>query len=133
MLGISLQSGAVVLLSGNGSNNIFRHQRSLLARGGGGSKFKKFCGCGRPFWMVPKPMMHLISVVGRALCDAVEHCVVVEEGEGPVIAQVALSLTKSKYCNHKYKLLVLYTEQKLICLSMKAHKTFFVTFLSNRP
>ena len=37
--------------------------------------------------------MHLISVVGRALCDAVEHCVVVEEGEGPIIAQVALPLT----------------------------------------
>ena len=31
-------------------------------------------------------------MVGCALCDAVEHCVVVEEVEGPIIAQIALPL-----------------------------------------
>ena len=45
------------------------------------------------------PRMHLISVVGRALCDAVGHCVVVEEGEGPIIAQVALPLTAKHHAD----------------------------------
>ena len=43
--------------------------------------------------------VHLVSVVRRALCDAVEHCVVVEEGEGPIIAQIALPLTASNIIN----------------------------------
>ena len=36
--------------------------------------------------------MHLKCVVGGAFGEAVEHCVVAEEGERPIITEVALSL-----------------------------------------
>ena len=37
--------------------------------------------------------VHLKCVVGRAFGEAVEHCVVAEESERPIITQEALSLT----------------------------------------
>ena len=37
--------------------------------------------------------VHLKCVVGRAFGEAVEHCVVAEESERPIVTQVALSLT----------------------------------------
>ena len=37
--------------------------------------------------------VHLKCVVGRAFGEAVEHCVVAEESERPIVTQEALSLT----------------------------------------